>query len=190
MNQFDWDSYLDTVQSISLSNDHDQLLKFIEVEKNKYPEDDSLKNFFIAEHAFYTKQYKLALKHYIHARKTPIYNFFCYRASAAIALITHSSTMAIRYAKKALRIRSNDYATLKMLADIYTRRKQYNKAIIIKKRLDTLQSSHKKQTENNPSEPSTTVNEKGFQEFKAIFSQSKPEEEELFSFESHTDNSD
>lgn len=177
------DHYLDTTQNIALLGNEEDLVAYISEQKNKYCHDPSLIPFFSAEQAFYQKEYKNALKFYLNAREVPLYRFFCFRASAYLSQLMRSNIKALQFAKKALRIKPDDYSTLRLLENLYLLTDQVDKAEIVKKKIYTLKASK----EENPQEEEIShfvpVGTEELDELSSIFAESHADDEELFDLE-------
>ncbi len=66
----------------------------------------------LGERAFYLKQYKQALKHYMEAKTLPLYQFFCFRACAFLFDQEQKTEKAIDFANKALALVPTDWTTV------------------------------------------------------------------------------
>ncbi len=71
--------------------------------------------FFSAERAFYEKQYKAALKHYLEAKGLPQHQFFCYRASAYLFNSLGQTDKALEFAQKTLQLAPSDALTATLI---------------------------------------------------------------------------
>ena len=67
-----------------------------------------MSSFFSAERAFYEKQYKTAVKHYLEAKGLPQHQFFCYRASAYLFHSLGQADKALEFAQKAIQLAPSD----------------------------------------------------------------------------------
>ncbi|MDF2550238.1 MAG: hypothetical protein K0S07_1305 [Chlamydiales bacterium] len=91
----------------------DHLLKGVEKEG-----EEDLDAFALGEKAFYEGCYDIALKHYLSARKVPDFRFFCYRTSAYASQEMGRFEKAIEFARKALKMKPEDYFCLKLLSTL------------------------------------------------------------------------
>ena len=64
--------------------------------------------FFQGELLFHTGQYEQSLKHYLAAKGIPLFQFFCYRASSAIAHNRGQKDRAMMFAEKAAKLNGED----------------------------------------------------------------------------------
>lgn len=65
-------------------------------------------HFFKAEMLFHKGHYEQALKYYLAAKGIPFFQFFCYRASSAVAKSRGQDEQAIKFAEKAAKIEPLD----------------------------------------------------------------------------------
>jgi len=65
-------------------------------------------HFFKAEMLFHKGHYEQALKYYLAAKGIPFFQFFCYRASSAVAKSRGQDEQAIKFAEKAAKIEPSD----------------------------------------------------------------------------------
>ncbi len=112
--------YLTTVQKLIAQSEEDskasqQLLNLIHDHLTENQSDSSLSEFFKGEHAFYSREYAKALKHYLESKSVKQFEFYCYRAAAFIAKTQGQKDKAIAFAKKALMIYPKDYPALSIL---------------------------------------------------------------------------
>ncbi len=74
-----------------------------------------MSSFFHAERAFYEKQYKTAVKHYLEAKGLPQHQFFCYRASAYLFHSLGQGDRALEFAQKAIQLAPSDILTTTLM---------------------------------------------------------------------------
>lgn len=65
-------------------------------------------HFFKAEMLFHKGHYEQALKYYLAAKGVPFFQFFCYRASSAVAKSRGQTEQAVKFAEKAAKIQPSD----------------------------------------------------------------------------------
>ncbi len=82
------------------------------LESQSVPE---MSSFFNAERAFYNKEYKAAVKHYLEAKGLPQHQFFCYRASAYLFHSLGHADKALEFAQKAMQLAPSDPLTVTLM---------------------------------------------------------------------------
>ncbi|MEM1282051.1 MAG: tetratricopeptide repeat protein [Chlamydiota bacterium] len=181
------ETYLEKTQQLGSLNEDQRILEFIEKSKNQPYLPRNFQSLFDAEEAFYKHHFKTALKNYLKAKNTPFYEFFCFRASAYASEEINNYLKAIQFAKKALRIRPNDYTTLVLLARTYTSIDQRDKAQEIYEKLKGLspieERTEKKEKEQEDSHHFIPVGEQELEELSQIFAKKGPEQASLFACE-------
>lgn len=80
--------------------------------------DPTTQAFFLAEQAFYHRQYKTALQRYLPLSQIPLHPFFCYRASAFLLASLGQQDKALDYAKRALIFQHHDLETLRLCQEL------------------------------------------------------------------------
>jgi hypothetical protein len=93
----------------------EMLLSFIDQSQQQAGDDANWQDFFTAERAFHSTDYESALKHYLKAKQVPLFQFFCYRASAYIAHRKEHLEQALKFARKAYALCPEDQATAAIL---------------------------------------------------------------------------
>lgn len=165
------ENYLESIELLNRQNRFDRILELIMEQKTLNAPHPPLLLFFSAEEAFYKRNYKTALQSYLQAKTISYYEFFCFRASAYVSESMRNPLKAIQFAKKALRIRPHDCATLALLAKAYTTIEQPDKAQIIQKKILSLTDNP---PESFPSQPEQAhfppVGEEKLEEFSQIIS--------------------
>lgn len=140
----------------------EEVLQFINEQikevQGKKPDED----FFIAERAFYSKEYEKALKGYLLARAIPHFQFYCFRASAYISMRRGQNDKALNFAKKALSIYSED---------------PFTKTLI-----ETLSSTYLQEAPQKIPAAKVAIGKKEMEELAHIFQENQPQKE-LFSCE-------
>lgn len=145
-NQFE--NYLTHAQELvcNAKNENDPshlaLLHLIETAQETAPKHSPFEAFLQGEHAFYSGQYQLALKHYLRAQELPLFKLFCYRASAYVSKATNASDKACEYAKKALEIDPDDYASLTLLEGLLSSKQQLEAAQDVRNKIHALESKY------------------------------------------------
>jgi len=118
-----FDHYFFKVQELACcaldQQSRNALLDFIKREKDKCLS-SPYGDFFEGEYAFYSGQYKNALKYYIQAQSIPYFKLFCYRASAYVSKGADDISKAVEFAEKAQRVFPDDYSTLVILEELLT----------------------------------------------------------------------
>jgi len=188
MNPKKIDCYLNTTQSYALRNNDIELVDYVQQQIIESPNDPNVAKFFVAERAFYQKRYQVALKNYLQAKEIPNFHFFCFRASAYVSLMMDQKEKALHFAKKALSIKPEDYATLKILIDIYTTIDEEDKADVISEKIQSLLDSELEASYSNSEEEEEVhhhipVGKDEMDELSQIFSDCEKNEEPLFSLE-------
>lgn len=116
MNQNAFDSYLLHVRALAERGDETafgELQKVIEQQcQGALP---PFAPFFSGEQAFYRGDYEVALKYYLKAAGIPLFQFFCFRASAFLFHSLGYIDKAVGFAEKALKIEAEDPMTLRLL---------------------------------------------------------------------------
>lgn len=117
------EDYLKQVSYLSCLIDREphvlqKLLRLIEVSREQAGSSHNEEEFFKAEYAFYTEHYDVALKHYLEAKNSDHFEFFCYRATAYLLKEQETFHRSLEFARRALEIIPDDYRTLKLLADL------------------------------------------------------------------------
>lgn len=162
-----FETYLKQTQQIAqrLPSDPSALLDIMQmIERHKllvnaHPKD--WEEFFKGESTFYSGQYEKALQHYLGAKEIPHYHFFCFRTSCFVARARGNQDQAINFAKKALKLNSNDEILKQFLHDLNA-------------------VSPPKPAENIPK---ISLGEKEMAELASIFEEPPQENDELFSRE-------
>lgn len=142
--------------------------------------DPILKFFLQGELAFYSKDYKNALKNYLQVHDVPDYQFFCHRASALLSHDIGQKTKALIFANKALKMHPEDLMTLNILNILYTSFHEEEKAEAIREHIDKLQ-----QFQDHPlfNEILTDIKELADHNLKDLHACNEPLSEELFTLE-------
>ncbi len=117
LGQVTLDRYLEDVQRLSQQiasgeKDLTDLQAMLDVALEESQDDPTRQAFFLGERAFYQRQYKLALKHYMDARELPMFQFFCYRTCAFLFDLEQKIEKALDFAAKALALIPNDWTTV------------------------------------------------------------------------------
>lgn len=116
LNQVSLEHYLIEIQQLThqaAANERDRtdLITLIDRHLEEITEDSAQRWFLLGERAFYQKQYKIALKHYMKAKDVPHFHFFCYRTCAYLFDADRNRTKALEFIKKALAQQPNDWAS-------------------------------------------------------------------------------
>jgi tetratricopeptide (TPR) repeat protein len=85
-----------------------EIIARIESESQNSEPDPHSEAFFQAELLFHSGQYEQSLKHYLAAKGIPFFQFFCYRASSAIAHNRGQNERALSFAEKAAMLWKGD----------------------------------------------------------------------------------
>ena len=116
----DFDDYYRQVQCLTVEDDpvlnSDELLDLIDRRIHEVSGEEQ--QFFLGEQAFFEGKYKSALSHYMKASSQPHCRFFCYRTTASILEHQGSTSKALKYAKKALKMQPDDCVTLKLFSKL------------------------------------------------------------------------
>jgi len=179
MNHSFFNHYLERVQRYAVSEELLDAIQYIQSLKNDHQTDPVLGAFLKAELAFYHKNYHEALKYYLEARHIPFFHFFCYRASAYLSLEALHHHKAIKFIKKALRIKSDDYPSLKLVYHLYMIDDKHEKVQIVKNKIAHIKNHH----EQKSTPQSFSLGEQEFDEFNQIMAKSENDSEMLFSQE-------
>ncbi|MEC7838484.1 MAG: tetratricopeptide repeat protein [Chlamydiota bacterium] len=180
------DRYLNTTQSYALRNNDIELVDFVQQQMSESQDTPSMDNFFLAERAFYQRKYQVALKNYLQAKEIPNFQFFCFRASAYVSNMMGQKEKALEFAQKAISIKPDDYATLKILIEIYSTINEQDKAEIFNKKIQSLLES---ELETDTPEAADDfhqyipVGKEEMDELNQIFSEGISEDDSLFSLE-------
>lgn len=162
-----FEAYLKQTQQIAqrLPSDPSALLDIMQlIEKHRLlieNETYDWEEFFKGESTFYSGQYERALQHYLHAKNVPHYHFFCFRTSCFVARARGNQDQAIKFAKKALKLNSNDEILKQFLHDLNT------------------VSTHRLAE----SIPKISLGEKEIAELASIFEENPRQQQELFAGE-------
>lgn len=159
--------YLDEIQHQRILGDldnvkHLQQIPFTIREYLRQAEPVSdLAEFFRGEEAFYSGDYKQALKHYLSAKTLSDYQFFCYRTSAYLSQQLGRSKKAIAFARKAVECRDEDYMSLTLLHMLLREARQDEAANSIQKLLNHVIEKHQPDSERHLAPPASASEEKG-----------------------------
>lgn len=181
-----FDGYLDQVQqyAIRLNKEEgvlEELLKFIEDQQLEWAEDHSYQEFFKGESAFFKQEFDQALKHYLQARAIPLFQFFCYRASAFVSKSIGNQEKAISFSRKALKFFPNDYPLLTLLKELLTSDSHRESAQEIHLKLQALENGDSPSSLlSNINEPTIPMGEKTVHELNHIFESHSSNSEDLF----------
>lgn len=148
------------------------LLKLIATYQEQAKGKGAYEAFFRGEHAYYSKSYEEAIKHYLVATAIPKYQYYCYRASCKLAMERGDLQQALNFANKALRLNQGDPAL--------------QLAILELKALKTTQETVSQANEATPEPSKSHRISLGDQEIQAlanIFQDNIQQEEELFARE-------
>ncbi|MBS4169234.1 hypothetical protein [Parachlamydia sp. AcF125] len=140
-----FENYLDQIQTyaIRLNKEEgalEELLRYIEEQQVEWTEDPSYQEFFKGEYAFFKQEFDLALKHYLQARAIPLFQFFCYRASAFVSKSIGNQEKAISFSRKALKFFPNDYSLLNLLKELLPSDSHRESVQEIQQKLQTLEN--------------------------------------------------
>lgn len=130
--------YLKKTQQLGLNTNPDFLIGYIQNQLD-LPQEPLFETLLQGDLAFYTKDYKSALKYYLQAKELPDFHFFSHRASAMLSNEIGQKSKALIFANKALKIHPEDFCTLKILETLY-RGYDENKAKEIKTLLDKVRN--------------------------------------------------
>lgn len=106
--------YLKKTQQLGLSSNPDFVIGYIQ-NLLDLPQDPFFELLLLGDLAFYTNDYKSALKYYLQVKEIPDSPFYCHRASAMLSSELGHKTKALVFAHKALKIHPEDPCTLKIL---------------------------------------------------------------------------
>lgn len=123
-----------------------ELLTLIEQQLQKYEENSLLHTFFLAENAFFTQNYRDALKFYMECKQLPLYRFFCYRTCAFIFTQEKRREKALDFVQKALQLDPSDPVTLGLKERIEheeVEQKLFDPSDLLEKRMHEFVQSHK-----------------------------------------------
>lgn len=185
MNQSFFNQYLERIQNDVLHEESIDLTGYILFLKKAHHTDPVLSAFLKAEFAFHSEKYNEALKYYLEARHIPLFHFFCYRVSAYLSFHVHQPAKAIKFIKKALDIKPDDFFSLKLLSQLYLISEELEKAQEIKNIIATLKNQ---QEPNEKSFPQNfSVSEQEVDEFFQIMAKCENASEMLFAHEQNMD---
>ncbi|MFQ5729394.1 MAG: hypothetical protein ACE5GN_03440 [Waddliaceae bacterium] len=131
--------YLAEIQRLSVvADDLEVPKKYIAEQKAVFPTSPENTAFFDGEYAFYSKNYRHALVHYLKARTIPSFEFFCYRASAYVSFSRGEREKTSRFIDKALTIRPLDYPLLTLYHKVLMEKGENEKAKEIKGQMEKI----------------------------------------------------
>ena len=115
-----------------------KLLVLINLDEENTVQNREDNEFFKAEHAFYSGQYEISLKHYLEAKNVSHFEFFCYRATAYILKGQAAFDKALEFVNRALAINPDDYMTIKLFRELLIQLDRHEEANGVLGRLENL----------------------------------------------------
>ncbi|CRX39090.1 tetratricopeptide repeat protein [Estrella lausannensis] len=109
--------YLKKTQQLGLNSNPEFVVGYIQNQLD-LPQDPFFELLLQGDLAFYTNDYKSALKYYLQVKDITDAPFFCHRASAMLSSELGQKTKALVFANKALKLHPEDPCTLKILEEL------------------------------------------------------------------------